>query len=400
MPRYNKQDIDRKSNKPNPSTTEGLQPDLILNRAMQTRRDDDVIRTKKQTLYDIDYAIKWYIDNEIQPQIKDNDTLISVPVIFSNGEKWDSVRRLGYLRDEKGMLQSPLIMLKRNSTVERDNLRTLDVNRIPSSNYLTHKQKYNARNRYEDELFPIPTNQPQSSDKIYVIDIPKYVTVEYDMMIWCDFTAQLNDVIDQVIPYGRYAWGNDGNRFATSIGNISFETVNTVGEDRLVRATVPLTVQGVLLAEQESRVSTLKKMYSVKKVTFDYVVTDELLFTSTIVPQQIIQMGGGTIVTSGGNQVQITNNIFTYLVTMSDKQATYVNSTTVSISAYAAVNPVTLTTATKNEFDVYINGQYIDKVCYTWTPSDTTNQSIVFDTTTLGYTISSDDVVIVNGRWA
>jgi hypothetical protein len=400
MPRYNKQDIDRKSNKPNPSTTEGLQPDLILNRAMQTRRDDDVIRTKKQTLYDIDYAIKWYIDNEIQPQIKDNDTLISVPVIFSNGEKWDSVRRLGYLRDEKGMLQSPLIMLKRNSTVERDNLRTLDVNRIPSSNYLTHKQKYNARNRYEDELFPIPTNQPQSSDKIYVIDIPKYVTVEYDMMIWCDFTAQLNDVIDQVMPYGRYAWGNDGNRFATSIGNISFETVNTVGEDRLVRATVPLTVQGVLLAEQESRVSTLKKMYSVKKVTFDYVVTDELLFTSTIVPQQIIQMGGGTIVTSGGNQVQITNNIFTYLVTMSDKQATYVNSTTVSISAYAAINPVTLTTATKNEFDVYINGQYIDKVCYTWTPSDTTNQSIVFDTTTLGYTISSDDVVIVNGRWA
>jgi len=400
MPRYNKQDIDRKTNKPNPSTTEGLQPDLILNRAMQTRRDDDVIRTKKQTLYDIDYAIKWYIDNEIQPQIKDNDTLISVPVIFSNGEKWDSVRRLGYLRDEKGMLQSPLIMLKRNSTVERDNLRTLDVNRIPSSNYLTHKQKYNARNRYEDELFPIPTNQPQSSDKIYVIDIPKYVTVEYDMMIWCDFTAQLNDVIDQVIPYGRYAWGNDGNRFATSIGNISFETVNTVGEDRLVRATVPLTVQGVLLAEQESRVSTLKKMYSVKKVTFDYVVTDELLFTSTIVPQQIIQMGGGTIVTSGGNQVQITNNIFTYLVTMSDKQATYVNSTTVSISAYAAINPVTLTTATKNEFDVYINGQYIDKVCYTWTPSDTTNQSIVFDTTTLGYTISSDDVVIVNGRWA
>ncbi len=400
MPRYNKQDIDRKTNKPNPSTTEGLQPDLILNRAMQTRRDDDVIRTKKQTLYDIDYAIKWYIDNEIQPQIKDNDTLISVPVIFSNGEKWDSVRRLGYLRDEKGMLQSPLIMLKRNSTVERDNLRTLDVNRIPSSNYLTHKQKYNARNRYEDELFPIPTNQPQSSDKIYVIDIPKYVTVEYDMMIWCDFTAQLNDVIDQVIPYGRYAWGNDGNRFATSIGNISFETVNTVGEDRLVRATVPLTVQGVLLAEQESRVSTLKKMYSVKKVTFDYVVTDELLFTSTIVPQQIIQMGGGTIVTSGGNQVQITNNIFTYLVTMSDKQATYVNSTTVSISAYAAIKPVTLTTATKNEFDVYINGQYIDKVCYTWTPSDTTNQSIVFDTTTLGYTISSDDVVIVNGRWA
>jgi len=400
MPRYNKQNIDRKSNKPNPPTTEGLTPDLLLNRAAQTRRDDDIIRNEKRTLYDIDYAIKWYIDNEIQPQITDKDVLIPVPTIFSNGEKWDNVRRLGYLRDEKGMLQSPLILLKRNSAVERDNLRTLDVNRIPSSNLLTHKQKYNARNRYEDELFPIPTNQPASSEKIYVIDVPKYVTVEYDMMIWCDFTSQLNDVIDQILPYGRYLWGNDGNRFTTSIGSITFETVNTVGEDRLVRASVPLTVLGTLLSEQESRVSTLKKMYSVKKVVFDYTVTDELLFTTTKVPQEILQMGGGTIVTGGGNQVQITNNIFSYLVATRDETATYSNSTTVTVSAQAALNPVTFTAATKNEFDVYINGQYIDKVCYTWTPSDTGTQTMIFDTSTLGYSIDSNDTVIVNGRWA
>jgi glutaredoxin len=159
MSKYNRENIDRKTNKPNPKTTEGLTPDLILNRANQTRRDDDIIRTAKRTLYDIDFAIKWYIDNEIQPQIIDKDILITVPVIFANGEKWDNVRRLGYLRDEKGILQSPLIMLKRNSTVERDNTRTLDVNRMPSNNFLTHKANYNSRNRYEDDLFPIPLNR-------------------------------------------------------------------------------------------------------------------------------------------------------------------------------------------------------------------------------------------------
>jgi hypothetical protein len=400
MPRYNRENIDRKTNKPNPQRTEGLSNDLLLNRALQTRRDDDVIRSAKRTLYDIDFAIKWYIDNEIQPQITDKDAVISVPVIFANGEKWDNVRRLGYLRDEKGMLQSPLIMLKRNSAVERDNLRTLDVNRIPAGNFITHKQRYNSRNRYEDELFPIPNQEPVNSEKIYVIDIPKYVTVEYDMMIWCDFTTQLNDVIDQILPYGRYLWGNEGNRFATAIGSVTFETVNTVGEDRLVRANIPLTVQGTLLAEQEARISTIKKMYSVKQVTFDYTITSAELFTTTIVPQAILQSGTGTIITANGSQVQITGDILTYLTTLRDEIATYIDPTTVTINAFAAVNPLTFAIANVNEFNVYINGQYIDKACYTWTPSDISNQTIVFDTNILGFTLDAQDVVVVNGRWA
>jgi hypothetical protein len=48
---------------------------------------------------------------------------------------------------------------------------------------------------------------------------------------------------------------------------------------------------------------------------------------------------------------------------------------------------------------VYVNGQYIDKAAYTWTPGDSP-QSITFDTGVLGYDILSGDTVIVNGRWA
>lgn len=399
MPRYNRENIDRKTNKPNPTRTEGLTPDLLLNRALQTRRDDDVIRTAKRTLYDIDFAIKWYIDNEIQPQITDNDQLLSVPVIFANGEKWDNVRRLGYLRDEKGMLQSPLIMLKRNVATERDNLKTLDVNRIPAGNFITHRQRYNSRNRYEDELFPIPNQVPVNSEKIYVIDIPKYVTVEYDMMVWCDFTTQLNDLIDQILPYGRYLWGNEGNRFATTIGSVTFETVNTIGEDRLVRANIPLTVQGTLLSEQEARISTIKKMYSIKKLSFDTTVTEDI-FRTTTVPTSILQTGTGTIIIDDTTVIEINAEIMNYLVNLTERIATYVDGTTVTVNAFAAINPVTLNTATVNEFDLYINGQYIDKICYTWTPSDITTQTIVFNTATLGYTIEPADVVVINGRWA
>ena len=407
MPRLNRNNIDRKTNKPEISRTEGLTPDLMLDRSTQTRRDNDIIRSAKRTVYDIDYAIKWYIENEIQPQITADNNLISVPVIFANGEKWDNVRRLGYLRDEKGMLQSPIIMIKRNSVDERSSQKTLDVNRPQHNNVLIYRTKYNEQNRYEDELFPIPTNNPTPTEKIYVIDIPKYVTIEYDMMLWCDFTTQLNDLVDQILPYGRFSWGNEANKFPTSFGAISFETVNTIGEDRLVRATIPLTVQGTLLSEQKTRISTIKKMYSIKKLTFDTVIDLESnVFTSTVIPSQLLQSqtfingGGAVTVISQGTAVTINAATMLYLTNMADQIATYSNSTTVTVSAYAAINPVTNLPATKNEFDVYINGQYIDKVVYTWTPSDIISQTIVFDTAVLGYSLNATDVIVINGRWA
>lgn len=407
MPRYNRKNIDRKTNKPSPKRTEGIFDDPILNRAEQTRRDDDVIRSAQRTVYDIDYAIKWYIENEIEPQITANKNLINIPVIFSNGEKWDNVRRLGYIRDEKGMLQSPLIMIKRSSMQERDNKKGLDVNRTLSDNRIIYKTKYNKRNRYEDELFPIPTNIPTNSDKVYVIDIPKYVTVEYEMMIWCDFTTQMNDVIDQILPYGRFAWGNEQNRYETSIGNVSFETVNTTGEDRLVRATIPLTVLGTLLSEHETKIATLKKMYSVKKLVFDMVVdVNTNIFNTTIVPQQLLNAsqtiagGGSVIVNGGGSKTSVDSTTMLYLTNLTDQTATYVSATEVSITATPAQNPTTLQFAVKNEFDVYVNGQYIDKAAYTWTPDENTTQTIVFNTGTLGYDILNTDTVIVNGRWA
>jgi hypothetical protein len=406
MPRLNRENIDRKTNKPNPVQTEGLTPDLLLNRALQTRRDDDVVRTKQRTMYDIDFAIKWYVENEIQPQVTANKQLVSVPVIFASGEKWDNVRRLGYLRDEKGMLQSPLIMLKRNSMGEKDEQRTLDVNRAQSANYLIHKSKYNARNRYEDELFPIPTNEPQPSEKFYIIDIPKYVTIEYDMMLWCDFSSQLNELIDQILPYGRFSWGNEGNKFPTAIGQASFETVNTVGEDRLVRATIPLTVQATLLSEQEARMSTVKKMYSVKKVVFETAIDVGInVFSTTTVPVQLLRMqsvitsGGNIIVSGGGTTSTIDGTTMAYITNLTEKMATYSSATTVTISAAAAINPVTTSAATVNEFDIYINGQYVDKATYSWTPTLMTTQTIVFDTAELGYVIDSQDIIIVKGRW-
>jgi len=413
MPRYNRENIDRKTNKPNPSRTETPREDLILNRATQIRRDDDVIRTPRRTLYDIDFAMKWFVENEIQPQVTHNNELINVPVIFANGEKWDSVRRLGYLRDEKGMLQSPLVVLKRNTMTERDQLKKLDTNRPVSidgiGNQMYYRAKYNKRNRYEDELFPIPINNPQESKEIYAINIPEYVDIEYDLMLWTDFTTQMNELVEQFMPYGGFAWGNEQNKYQTHMRTFNFETLNTVGEDRLVRATTSLTVKGTLLAEQEFRLSTLQKAYSIKRVRFDTVIDVGLdLFSTTVVPEQLLQfqsqvLAGGSVTVSStgvtGGGTSINAETMSYLVDLTEKQASYSSNTTVTVSGAAAINPTTALAATKAEFDIYINGQYIDKAAYTWTPNTLSTQTIVFNIVVLGYSITPSDVVIINGRW-
>ena len=407
MPRYRKQDIDRKTNKPELKSTTTHNPDPILNRANEVRRDDDVIRTPRRTVYDIDYAIKWFLENEIQPQVTADGELIDVPVIFANGEKWDNVRRLGYLRDQKGMLQSPIIVLKRNSLVEREQLKKLDINYPKSGNQIIYKKKYNERNRYQDDLFPIPINEPVESQEIYAINIPEYVDVSYDMMIWTDFTTQMNELVEQIIPYGGFAWGNEFNKYKTYVRDMSFETINTVGEDRLVRCTVPLFVNGTLMAEQEYRQSVVQKRYSIKKLVWATVIdTDTNIFDTTVVPQQLIDAqqsiisGNSVIVSGGGSSTSIDGDTLTYLLNLTDQTGTFVDTDTITVSAAAAINPSNLTVATKNEFDLYINGQYIDKAIYTWTPLQTSPQTIDFDTGTLGYTLDSEDVIIINGRWA
>ena len=409
MSRQRNFNIDRKVDKPDIRSTESVRDDQTFDRSSQVRRDDDIIRTPRRTVYNIDFALKWFVENTIQPKITGPDNeLIDVPVIYSNAEKWDSVRRLGYLRDEKGMLQSPLIILKRNSLQERDQLKKLDVNRFISGNSIIYKQQYNPRNSYIDQLYPIPSKQKEGSAEMYSINIPEYVDVEYDLLMWTDFTTQMNELVEQLMPYGGFAWGNESNKYRTHIRTLSFETINTVGNDRLVRCTVPLTVNGTLLGEQEYRLSTVQKKYSLKKLVWEFVIdVDEDIFGTTEVPQALLDVetriiSGGRVVisrTGGDSPLVIDANTMEYLTQLQEKTATVQNATTVTVNDAAGTNPVTLAAATKNEFNVYINGQYIDKALYTWTPTTSSPQTIVFDTTQLDYELDSNDIIIINGRW-
>ena len=130
------------------------------------------------------------------------------------------------------------------------------------------------------------------------------------------------------------------------------------------------------------------------------------IFQTTSVPIELLQvqssvMSGLSVTVGGGGAVtNITPDIMFYLTAVQERQATFVNAVTAQINFGSAVNPVTKLGATYHEFDIFINGQYIDKALYNWTPSINAPQIIVFDTTVIGYNLTPADTIIIKGRWA
>ncbi len=238
--------------------------DPIHNRAHQIRRDDDIIKTPKCTIEDVDWAIMSYLQETIKPVITENGQTIDIPIMWANGEKWAQVQAKGYMRDRKGKIMTPLISIRRNSITERDTLKKLDVNKNPSGNSQLLQNKFSTVNRYS--RFSI-IRGIQPTKEFYVTAIPEFVDVTYELLLWTEYTEQMNAVIEQIMPTGGFAWGTTW-KFSTYIDDYSFETMNASGEDRIVRATLPLRTKATLLMTDELRKSTMQKQFSVKRVTF------------------------------------------------------------------------------------------------------------------------------------
>ena len=235
-----------------------------INRATEVRRDTDTIKTPSCTIYDIDYAILSYLRDVVKPTIIEDGNVIDVPVIYANGEKWSQVQKHGYMRDAKGKLMTPVMTIKRNSITERDTLKKLDVNQNPSGNAMVLQNAFTKQNKYD--RFSVLTNIKQSNE-YFITSVPEFIEVSYDLFIWTSYTEQLNSIIEQIMPVGGFAWGTTW-KFNTYIDDYSFETMNNVGEDRMIRATLPLRTKATILVEDEIRKSTIQKRFSVKKILF------------------------------------------------------------------------------------------------------------------------------------
>jgi hypothetical protein len=229
-----------------------------LNRANEIKSTKADLK-QSISLFDIDYAMMTYLEDTALPLLDDNGKSLKIPVIYGNSERWVGAQRQGIFRDAKGRIQLPLMMIRRTSISKDESMPML--NRHVSYQGIT---KYSKDNRYD--RFTLLGKSTKPKYEIYNIQMPEYVELNYDCMVWTSYTEHLNLVMEQLQYTGTY-WGDkDKFKFRTSLGE--FNVINEVGEgtERINRLEFSLNVKAYLLPEKFDGQSTIKKSLSIKKV--------------------------------------------------------------------------------------------------------------------------------------
>lgn len=237
-----------------------------INRALQTSFRGDNVKPFSIGIKDIDEAVYYYFENVIQPSVIQNGARLPVPIIYGSPEKWKSYQKDGYYRDQKGKIMAPLVMFKRESMEKVRSIgNKLDANN--PHNYSISQKKYDARNSYDN--FKVLTNRIPEK-QFYATVIPDYVTITYSCAIFTYYVEQLNKIVES-IEYASDAYWGDPQRykFKTMIDSFGFQTELTQDDERIVRSTFNIRLNGYIVPEiLQKDINSLKKFSDKTKVIF------------------------------------------------------------------------------------------------------------------------------------
>jgi hypothetical protein len=159
-------------------------------------------------------------------------------------------------------------MFKRDRVIKRRDL----GNKLDGNNpqlYYTFQEKYTKRNQY-DNFSVLQNRMPQR--EFHAIVVPDFVKLEYSCIIWCDYVAQMNKLIEMINYTSDSYWG-DKNRFKfnAKIDTYDNRTEVSQGDNRVVKTNFGLTLQGYLVPDSINKELTKKpqKFFSKSTVIFN-----------------------------------------------------------------------------------------------------------------------------------
>ena len=345
------------------------------NRALQRPIDKEF--TKGVKLIDIDTTIAEYMVDTIIPDVEENGSAVKVPLLYGNAERWNNARKQGYLRDQRGKIQIPIVMFKRNS-IERD----ASLAQFKDVNYLPAYKKYSQKNKYERFTLQSGASKPFEQ---YEVSVPDYVTVTYEVMIWTSFTEHMNKIVEAFQYATDRYWGTEkGYKFRTRID--SFDNQQEVGEgsERIIRTSFTMVTNAYLLPETYDEKPTVRKSFTPKKVVWG-VETD--LSGTTFTNPNIY------------NEYQ---SVIDFVAIRSSQRAEFVNDANVKITnVRKPVLPTELIGSfdTLNWFRVYINSEFKPASTYTYSFDGINNEIIFTFNGTLGFALDENDEVDIVGKF-
>ena len=245
-------------------------------RTNQSTKNDSKVRDITIGIYDIDEAITYYFNQVIKPKVDDGEEMIDVPIIYGSPERWKSVQKSGAFRDAKGKIQVPLIMYRRTGMERVEGMMGNKIDAADPTNVVRQfATRYNARNRY-DRFNILQGVKP--SREYYNVIIPDYLKITYDVIVWTEYVAQQNKIIEDINYNANSYWG-DKNSFKFLAMMDSFTTDNNLeqGVDRSIRASFQITMNGYVIPDsvQKDATNFANRTFTAKAVsTSEFVFND------------------------------------------------------------------------------------------------------------------------------
>ena len=222
---------------------------------------------------EIDTAVIKHIRNVMKPKIKEQNEIISVPVLYGNEERWKSIKARGTLRDKNGVIILPIIVIKRTSLAMNDQLPFSFDNDVKGKfiNVVRSSSGWSKNNRYD--RFAVLTGQKPVQEFIKT-GMPDFVRCSYSIVMMTSFIEQMNDLNSLWIEHLETYFGDQTSyRFLSSLdGDISNEIEMESQGERMIRNEFSMTVKGYMIPEFTDNVfgktAELGRAYTPKKVSF------------------------------------------------------------------------------------------------------------------------------------
>jgi hypothetical protein len=110
-----------------------------------------------------------------------------------------------------------------------------------------HPLQWNSRNKYD--RFAV-LNGVAESKKFVSVMYPDYYDLTYQCVVWTEYMAQMNQLIEQISFEVENYWGDVGQyKFKTSVQEFKNTVELPEKKDRLVRSEFTMTVKAYLLPE-------------------------------------------------------------------------------------------------------------------------------------------------------
>lgn len=361
---------------------------------------NDEVKQLQVGLKDVDAAIIYYFNNIIRPSVIQNGIKVNVPIIFGSPEKWTSVQKDGFYRDKNGKIQTPIIMIKRDSvTKDRGLGNKMDANN--PIHFGVFEKKYSRKNIYDN--FGVLTNRTPVRE-LYGVIIPDYVNLVYSCTIFTEYTEQMNKIVESINFASDSYWGDPERfKFRASIDDYTTAVELVQNGDRTVKTNFTLKIGGYIVPDSiNTSVANPNKFYSKAALSFKVetagsieVLNARSRTAEAQAPSRFFDTAFTGVTASTGTAGMTAEQITYVSLSNSALADTVLGTITTFNNRTIATAPAGFTVG-QEDFKVFINGQFISTNLRTVAQSGS-NITVTFSG--LEYPIDSNDQVVLIGKF-